>query len=391
MRETSTRREEIIAAAFALTDNCTAWTLAEVAARVGVSKPALYRHFKNKEEIEAVMAELFRDKLLAVIDGSDGTQKGFRLCLRDFFRDNAGFLGYFMTQIFAPGCFEEGIYGYLLGKSERVAQFHKTTEDMTKDQLDKVHTDILKNIVSVILASVHEPGIETMQDELLEILEKGLPALEAPTDERLNELDEAAVLTPDEFGKDNRLFAAIAASVKQHGFAGTTTERIAEKMGITKSSLYFYYPTKDAMFEELMKTEHDMLLSLCAPRILAGKTLTEQLYSLMAVTANYLVMRPDIHPVFNWIRFESIRENQRKGPHKHDDPPLLDGFRVHDLFPEDTPEAKRRVMALIKWFSILTISTVLQGDRKKDSPEQVRNKVRLIFRSALLGDRASDQ
>lgn len=389
MRETSSRREEIIRAAFALTEEFSSWTLAEVAARVGVSKPALYRHFRNKEEIEAVMDGTFKEKLLEVIENSDGTQTGFRTTFRDFFRANQGFLDYFVSRVFAPGAYEEELYRYVLSESKRVAEFHLMVERAEDERRQRIVADIMKSIVSIILASVHEPGIETLQDELLDILEEGLPKLTMPGDERLAALEREAVLAPEEFAKDNRLFSAIAASVRDYGFAGTTTERIAEKMGITKSSLYFYYPTKEAMFEELMRTEHEMIIALCASRIRAGQNLAEQLYSLMMVQANYLLMRPDVLPVFNWIRFETLREKRRKGPPDHDQPdPRVLGFRAEEFFGEDSGKNQERLVSLVKWMTILAISAVLQGDRKMEAPEEIRKNVRLVYRSVLLGDRA---
>ena len=67
MKEKGTRRQQIIDAAFALTGETSAWSLAEVADRIGVSKTALYRHFRNKEEIEEVMEAAFREGILEVI------------------------------------------------------------------------------------------------------------------------------------------------------------------------------------------------------------------------------------------------------------------------------------------------------------------------------------
>lgn len=387
MREKSSRRAEIIKTAFALTGEFSVWTLSEVAGRMGVSKPALYRHFRNKEEIEAVMEEDFRNGLLSVIERGENTPQGFRDGLRSFFRKNAGYLEFFVSRIFTRDSFEEELFSFLVAESSRVAAFNRMMGTAPSERKDAVAAEILKTIVSVILASVKEKGIEPLQEALLGILEGGLKGLEIPDSARFEELNRDAVLEASELGPENRLFGAIAASIREFGVPGTTTERIAEKMGITKSSLYFYYPNKEGMLFELVKSETENIKRLCSLRVARGKTLAEQLYSLMAVQANYLLIKPDILPVFNWIRFESIREKHRNHPHDHDDAEIAGEFRASELFPEDTEDSRRRMQGILKWASILATSAVLQGVRQGETPDRIRNNVRLVFKSMVAGQK----
>lgn len=386
MKEKGTRRQQIIDAAFALTGETSAWSLAEVADRIGVSKTALYRHFRNKEEIEEVMEAAFREGILEVIEGPENTADGFRRRLRAWFRENPGSIEFFVTRVFLRPDFEQTTYDWLVTRSPRVAGFHRSMADSDETERARMSAEVIKSIVSVILASVREPAIADLQDDLFETLKTGFPSLAQPADGRLDELDREADITEGELGEDNRLFAAIAASIREYGVAGTTTERIAEKMGIAKSSLYFYYPTKGAMFEELVKHQTEIIMALCTERVRGGKTLAEQLYSLMAVQANYLLLRPDILPVFNWIRFESVREKHRPGPCDREFAPMAGLFRTEDLFPGGDKNAGRRLFALAQWASVLATSAVIQGFRQRDTKEKIRAGLRLLFRSMMAGD-----
>jgi len=38
-----------------------------------------------------------------------------------------------------------------------------------------------------------------------------------------------------------------------NGYAGTRVEDVAARLGVTKGTIYFYFPTKDALFEAMMK------------------------------------------------------------------------------------------------------------------------------------------
>jgi len=48
------------------------------------------------------------------------------------------------------------------------------------------------------------------------------------------------------------IIAAARAVLVKHGVAGTTLDLIAEEAGLTKAALYYYYPSKDALFFEVV-------------------------------------------------------------------------------------------------------------------------------------------
>ena len=47
------------------------------------------------------------------------------------------------------------------------------------------------------------------------------------------------------------ILAAAAATLARHGYHGTNLQRVAESAGMGKSSLYHYFPTKEALFAAL--------------------------------------------------------------------------------------------------------------------------------------------
>ncbi len=385
IREKTSRKRQIVDAAFALTGETDGWTLSEVAGRIGVSKTALYRHFRNKEEIEEAMTGEFRETLLEAIEGQPGSGD-FRSRFRAFFRDHEGYLGFFMIRLFARASFDQEVYSFLVSRSGRMAAFNGWLAGAGEERRERIFAGALKTVVSVILASVPEPEIEALQDELMAITGRGLPELTVPTEERLAELDRLAAIRPGEITEETRIFEAIAGSIREHGIAGTTIERIAERMGMAKSSLYFYFPAKADMLDELVKAETSAILGLCEDRAAAGETLAEQLYSVMAVQANYLLAKPDLLPVFNWIRFETLREKHRGTPPDHPGEDFVARFRMGDLFGDDSPMARTRMLAILKWAGILATSAVIQGVRQKESPDRIRRSVRYLFESMLAGD-----
>ena len=73
----------------------------------------------------------------------------------------------------------------MLERSVGVAAFHRHAAGLDDAARDRLSAEVLKSAVSVILASVREPGIEPLQRELLEALEIGFPRLRVPGPERM--------------------------------------------------------------------------------------------------------------------------------------------------------------------------------------------------------------
>lgn len=56
-----------------------------------------------------------------------------------------------------------------------------------------------------------------------------------------------------------RLFAAATELIAEHGFAATTVDAIAERAGVAKGTVYYNFPGKAALFDELLRAGVDRL------------------------------------------------------------------------------------------------------------------------------------
>ncbi len=77
------------------------------------------------------------------------------------------------------------------------------------------------------------------------------------------------------------ILAAAAAVFARHGYRGTSLERVATALGVGKSSLYHYFPTKEALFaslaDETLRREAELFDALVA----AGSPPAERLRTLL--------------------------------------------------------------------------------------------------------------
>ncbi len=382
----TTRREQILEAAFKLSEASESWSLAEVAGLIGVSKTAIYRHFHSRSEIDNEIRRQMLQDILSTIDSSYTSPIRTRSALVALFREKPAYHQLIMKSIFSDPDFDRHILSFLIAGSGRFASFFAGMERLPPERRRHISSWFLMNCVSIMIISFDIEAFQRNQEEFLDILEKGLPDLGQPDDARLDELDKACALPEGYSGAGSeqmeRLFAAITGTIRCHGIKGTTIERIAEQMGRAKSSLYFYGKTKKEMISLLLARETANITTLCAERLVNGKTFAEQLYIIMATQANYILSMPGMIPVFNWIRYELVA-NHYEAPHEAED---LDRFL--GLFRQTgRGEDKDRTLAFVKWALILSASVVIHERHPGACPEDISKHIRVMFRHMMGGDK----
>ncbi len=119
--------------------------------------------------------------------------------------------------------------------------------------------------------------------------------------------------------KQNRLLSAAIKVFADAGYSGASMDVIAAEAGLSKPTLYHYFPSKEALFEAMMAAprEQMMLAFSAAP----GKDLVDQLLEFAWAYAD-TVMRPDFLSLARLIigeahRFPDVgRDYQDSGPDK---------------------------------------------------------------------------
>ncbi|NJL35659.1 MAG: TetR/AcrR family transcriptional regulator [Leptolyngbyaceae cyanobacterium SM1_4_3] len=66
----------------------------------------------------------------------------------------------------------------------------------------------------------------------------------------------------------------------QKGFAAVTMREIAQGLGVSTGTLYHYFPSKEALFEQLMHEKADYYVLMLTRELEGTKTLTEQVDAL---------------------------------------------------------------------------------------------------------------
>jgi AcrR family transcriptional regulator len=84
----------------------------------------------------------------------------------------------------------------------------------------------------------------------------------------------------------SRLFAT-------HGYAGTSLRDIAEEANLTKAALYYHFPNKEALFEQIVVDNLQSLIDRVSEAVAQADGATEQVQSFMLTAADVFAERPD--------------------------------------------------------------------------------------------------
>lgn len=99
-----------------------------------------------------------------------------------------------------------------------------------------------------------------------------------------------------------RILDAAAHVFAEHGYAAGTTNRVAERAGLSIGSLYQYFPNKDAILRALMEAHADAGAKLLGERLSRG--LPEQLDDMLRVFVRATIDNHRDNPRLHRVLFE---------------------------------------------------------------------------------------
>ena len=70
----------------------------------------------------------------------------------------------------------------------------------------------------------------------------------------------------DDGGARLRLIQATIQIMHDEGYAAATSRRVAASAGVKQALVYYYFPTMDDLFLEVLKVGADQVSSRCGPR-----------------------------------------------------------------------------------------------------------------------------
>jgi AcrR family transcriptional regulator len=297
-------------------------SLSQVSRELGVSKPALYRHFRNKQALLDAMHE-------------------------SFFDDYAGFIRPYHEKAVNAASYEESLRIIFPAKMRYYAkngpafvfslvnvwgnsQIRDMKEHLLKRGIDMGSLDCpqkedlegplwLLSIATLIfaMASFHRKAYpagglppEALIDQFIAsvscIVSRGLGFDPAAAEGLDYEKMENSVVKALRQVEEDPLLRGVAEAVAEKGPWKTSMETAARHSGLSKSGLYAHFKSKEEMIGRLFVSEFDRIVDFAIENQRNSALPEEQLYLGVFSIAAYFRSRPNILLAMDWLRTRRV-------------------------------------------------------------------------------------
>ena len=394
-----TTKEKILECAFGLYEKprMSEISLSEIAAKAGISKTAIFRHYKNKEELMEKMREKFFEAFALMISQLDDSRKPYNLkgveravrCVFDFCQNYPNYLSYFLQESLSDELLTEGVNMVLLDNGINVIN-----EDVFKDKKNFVAQNMVPSFFQhtllhfLILAFcsmkdvVKINDVERYKTKVSELIYSGLGKKKNPiSEERKKELDEHCKLQLESDEKSNRFFNAFVQLMQDNRSSKITVEKIAAALGMAKSSIYSFFANKNDYLMNMLVQETERVCAILKEKSAAAKNPDEAIYIMMRTQANYFAMRPQVIMLHGYFIFQEAAlapEDAKAFEKKADD--LFKSISVEGIAPKDFDfPVNNNSVLFVKWVSGLTVGFMLMGTKYNFPPEWLDFYVSTVF------------
>lgn len=404
-------KELILDAAFSflVEPRFTTFSMNELAAKVGISKPAIYRHFKNKEDVLAEMEMRVIDGMVEYLSRLDpDSAKDVQVPLAgliDYFIKNPAYINYIIAQMSSGSNYESRIFQVLWDRNIPFVRRHNSIDSYLEELRQDVvglSRHVYSGMTIFYFVKVFEkfcrcggiPRIpENFSQHIVDLMIGGLAGTTPEDDflhplsiseERKAEIINLCRIAPETFPKENRIFTALASVIEKYTMPGVTVERIAAELNMAKSSLYEYFENKNEMIKTLIKKELAVLQTIIVENSTEAKSFTEYVYILMLSELEYFSHRPSIIPICGWLLMggSDLHEENRHSSECEDSPwelRLPDRIVQPDLGIPYSPEV------LTGWIRCLPIAFLVEAKSKKINAEKYMEAFMLTIDFILNG------
>jgi AcrR family transcriptional regulator len=202
---------------------------------------------------------------------------------------------------------------------------------------------------------------EEFADKLSAFLIDGWTAIRELTPAEKKECDKKCVVAPESLPEADRFFGALVAVIFKFGFTGITRERVAEELGMVKSSIYAFFANKDDLVHGLLRKEVTYLIALLSEKLSGVTDISVAVYIYLHVIYNYVLMHPALIAVIVWHFCEGGQMQDLYSTIIDDD--VSDGLRL--LSESGTPDLGVALphYARAAWLATLPTSMLLAGHR----------------------------
>lgn len=323
------KKNKIIEAAFLEwgKDNYKNSSLTDIAKKLKMTKPALYRYFKSKEELLSAMKDYLIDitikNSLNFLNESRNLEqekiiKKYVESYFMYFLKNIKQFLFFVQFVVRENRLQKN--QSFLTIATKIIEVFKNIDELksyTDQQIMHFMRFSFSTGVFVLMHSLFknsneykknidifsETEIECIIEKIAKISNNALKNKIAK-DIDFSKIEISALVYPEELPKRDKIFEAIATVVAKEGIWGASVGRIASELKMSKSSLYFYFNNKKDMFRKMLMDEMIKRNEVLFLKSLPFENFEEKVYAIIIALVTYFLLDTRILNVFDWLHYQ---------------------------------------------------------------------------------------
>jgi AcrR family transcriptional regulator len=353
-------------------------SLTQIARELGVTKPALYRHFKNKQDLMNEMYTYFFDEFAAAIKADydkalqvENLEECYLIMARSFVRyyclNGDAFL-FSLIQVYDNRRMNT--------MGDELARRGVDMRQLVKIEKNQAYPNLIQLIMATIIFWVahfykglhsgeESPSNEALVKQEITLMERKLTAglgLDAETAAALDfeDLEKRLAGSLPGDSEEDRLLRAVIGAVAEAGPWKASMDMVARRSGLSKSGLYAHFESREEMLAQLFLTEINRLTAYAEASRKKSSLAEEQLYLAIIAVADYLRSRPGFLVAIDWLRL------RRPNIGSHKPPSLLRIFADIKLvaFQEESPDQEGQPERVTQWIFFLIINILMRRKAK---------------------------
>jgi len=368
-------------------------SLSQLAGALGVSKPALYRHFENKKALITAMTDRFCDNFAGFVKAdfqnamkNDNADEGVSTIIGSislFFARNVYALIFSLINLYDRNLDSRTIVSSLKARGADMGIIRQVIEKKYSVEASVIR--LMFSSLSFLMSHFHKtkksfdnpPSEKEINEIIMTIcgaIEHGLGySAEKISIDFKNLEKQVDKMTPN--AEPEPFFKAVAEAVADAGPWNVSMDMVAKKLGLSKSSLYGHFKNRKDMLRRLFTSEFKRIIEFARLGIGLSDDNAEQLYLGIYSITVYLRSRPEILVAMGWIRTRKLDIGK---PDKN-----MEIFRLFedvDIEPmRNSPEEDRQRASHLILFLLINILT--QSSTKKVQ----NNDIRMLYKFITLG------
>jgi AcrR family transcriptional regulator len=290
-------------------------SLSDVAAELGCTKPALYRHFGNKNELREAMFRSCFDRFAAfllphferarAVDDENTALVIMARAIGEFLALNKGEFHFFLMYVYGSAGDEHDLNLQFIQRGIELGNLNRGRGGLC-------HPSKMQMVMSMVIFFVahryvgegclaiqgakedsEESALPPLLDALAVTIERGFGFIK----ERVEKVDFARLenavsldtgFTPEKDELHLKLLKAIGEVLAEAGPFEASVEMFAKKSGLSKSSLYTHFSSRNEMVMGLFTNEFERILHIAEYNKAKSDIPEEQLYLVIIAIAQYL-------------------------------------------------------------------------------------------------------